>query len=81
MKIRKKLIQIRINKDLLQKDVAEAVDVTASYYGMIEQGKRNPNLEVAKKIADFFDTTVDDIFFENKNDNRLFGSAYGGCHG
>lgn len=46
---RKKLKELRIKNNLLQKDVAEVIGITPSYYGMIEQGVRTPTLPVAKK--------------------------------
>lgn len=73
MKERTKLIELRNNKDLKQKHIAKAVEITTSYYGMIEQGVRTPTLEVAKKIADFFETTVEDLFFEERNNSLLNG--------
>jgi len=68
---RVKLIQTRKSKGLQQKDVAKAVGITTSYYGMIELGKRNPDLEKAKKIADYFSMSVDEIFFCKTNNNLL----------
>jgi putative transcriptional regulator len=48
-----------------QSDIAEAVGITASYYGMIENGLRNPSLEVAKKLSNYFNVPTDQIFFAN----------------
>ncbi|MCY8117853.1 helix-turn-helix domain-containing protein [Bacillus spizizenii] len=31
--------------------------------GAIERGDRTPSLSLAKKIADYYGTTVDEIFF------------------
>lgn len=67
MKERKKLIKLRTSMGLKQKDVAESINITASYYGMIEQGKRTPNLSIALSIAKFFNTSVEEIFFEDRN--------------
>lgn len=61
---RTKLIQLRHERKLKQQDVAEAVGVTTSFYGMIEVGTRTPKLGLAKKIADYFGVCVEDIFFE-----------------
>lgn len=67
MKERKKLIKLRTSMGLKQKDVAESINITTSYYGMIEQGKRMPNLSIALSIAKFFNTPVEEIFFEDRN--------------
>lgn len=37
-----------------------------SGYNQLETGKRKINLEQAKIIADFFNKTIDEIFFNNK---------------
>ncbi|MCY8247885.1 helix-turn-helix transcriptional regulator, partial [Bacillus inaquosorum] len=34
-----------------------------SRLGAIERGDRTPSLSLAKKIADYYGTTVDEIFF------------------
>lgn len=51
---------------LSQQDVAKSIGITASYYGMIENGVRTPNLIIAYKISRFFDGTIEDIFLLNK---------------
>jgi putative transcriptional regulator len=66
-----KLIQLRRDRRLHQKDVAKAVGITTSYYGMIELRKRNPNLILAKKIASFFGVAVEDIFFDEPYNKTL----------
>lgn len=48
-----------------QREVAEAVGITTSYYGMIEKGVRNPSLNLAKRIADFYCEKLEDLFFTN----------------
>ena len=58
-----KLMAIRILKGLRQQDVAIGIGITTSYYGMIEQGVRLPQLQVAYKLARFFNMSIEDIFF------------------
>ena len=41
------------------------MNVAPDYISMIERGVRSPGFSLAKKIADFFGTTIDDIFFNN----------------
>ena len=47
-----------------QKQVADICSITHAYYCMIEQGKRNPSVRVAKKIAETLDLDWL-IFFTN----------------
>lgn len=61
--MREWLQKIRIDKKLTHDDVATAAKIKRAYYTMIENGTRNPSVDVAKKIASFlgFNWT---IFYE-----------------
>lgn len=61
--MKNKLFNLREGDGLTQKDIAEKIGITTSHYGMIELGVRNPSLIIAHKLAIFFKTTIDDIFF------------------
>ncbi|MGB9866576.1 MAG: helix-turn-helix transcriptional regulator [Bacillota bacterium] len=65
--MRKRLIELRKTKGLTQQQVAEALGITRSFYGMIETGHRNPTLDLAKRIAEIFGADIDELFF---GDNR-----------
>ena len=41
----------RERQELLQKDVADMVDITQTYYSLIERGERNINLSLALDIC------------------------------
>jgi len=56
------LITLRKKKNLTQAEVAKALSISRAYYGMIENKQRAPSLAVAKKIADYFNTRIEDIF-------------------
>lgn len=47
------LIDIRQNRQLYQKDIAAAADVSIMYISLIESGNKTPAPAVAKKIANF----------------------------
>ncbi|WP_300382391.1 helix-turn-helix domain-containing protein [Clostridium sp.] len=65
------LRQLRIGRDIKQVDLAKTLDITNDYLSSIERGAKTPSFKLAKKIADYFDTTVDEIFFNNQS-NELF---------
>ena len=71
------LIALRNQRNWLQKDVVEnlrrefGINITVSYYGMIEQGVRTPNLELAVAIADLFGKPVREVFFDQQNNKML----------
>ena len=66
------LIDARKQKNWLQKDVVEKLDIelgitiSESYYGMIEQGVRTPSLDIALAISDLFEMAPSKIFLKNK---------------
>lgn len=64
------LIEIRNSKGLTHQQVADEVNISRQYYGMIENGERLPSVDKAKKIGELlgFDWT---IFFENKSYKTL----------
>lgn len=47
---REHLIATRKKLGKTQEDVASFAGIHRSYYGLIETGKRNPNLNIAKKL-------------------------------
>jgi transcriptional regulator with XRE-family HTH domain len=59
------LKELRLKKNLDQKDVAEIVGITPQFYSYIEAGERRPSPEKAKKIAEIlgFDWT---LFYEER---------------
>ncbi|MFJ5746117.1 helix-turn-helix transcriptional regulator [Bacillus cereus] len=60
------------SKKNLYKEIASYCEVTERYIRMIDQKERTPSMETARKIAQFFDKSVDDIFFSNKSNFQFF---------
>lgn len=60
------LADIRNNLNMTHQDVADKINVSRQYYGMIENGERDPSVSTAKKIANTleFDWT---IFFDSQS--------------
>ena len=50
---------MREDKDLLQKDVAEILNISQTNYSKYELGKINIPISTLKKMAIFFDTSID----------------------
>lgn len=60
---REALIKLRGEK--ARSEVAFDLNITPQMLGAIERGDRTPSLYLAKKIADYYNTTVDEVFFGN----------------
>ncbi len=63
--------QLRELKGEKQYETAKNLGITNDYLSMIERGDRTPGFKLAKKIADYFDSTIEEIFF-NKGTNETF---------
>lgn len=60
--IKNKLKKFRKENNMTQKDLAKKMDVSRQTINAIETGKYNPSLELALKLAEFFETKVEKIF-------------------
>lgn len=56
---------LRIRKGLNQEELAKQLNVTRNSVSAWEHGTK-PSLDNAKKIADFFEVPINEIFFEKK---------------
>lgn len=50
---------LKINKKLLQKEIAEAVGISVRTYQRYETGERTPDTDTLIKLADYFDVSTD----------------------
>lgn len=55
--------EIREEKKIPQKEMAQALGVSRQTMTAIEKGKYNPSLELSLKIAAYFDRSFDEIFY------------------
>ncbi len=53
---------LRAIKGVTQEQLAEELEVTRQTIHAVESGKYNPSLELAFKLACYFDTAIEDIF-------------------
>ncbi|MCE9676590.1 helix-turn-helix domain-containing protein [Paraclostridium bifermentans] len=60
-----KLAAYRKLYELNQEDVAKMLNMSKTSYSYKETGKQEFRLNEAKMLADYFGTTIDEIFFNN----------------
>ena len=53
---------LRAIKDISQEQLAEALGVTRQTIHAVENDKYNPSLELAFKIAKFFEKSIEEVF-------------------
>lgn len=65
-----RLRELREDKDLLQKDIAEVLNCTQVCYSRYELGKRDIPTEVLVKLSDYYSVSIDYILGQTDNPKR-----------
>lgn len=65
MAIATNLKQVRMERNLLQEDLAIAIGSCGRTIGRIERGERNASLELALRLAKYLDIPVEELFHVN----------------
>lgn len=74
-KITCKIKDLRREHDLTQEDLAEKLGISRQSLINLEQGRWLPSLDLALNIADFFDQTVEEVFTNLENFEKLINQA------
>ena len=62
------LEKIRKERGIKQEDLANALEVSRQTIGSLENGRHNPSIILAFKIARYFDMSIEEIFiYEEEN--------------
>ena len=84
------LRELRTKKGVYQKDVAKYLGVDRTTYVKYERGDSEPSIDIIKKLANYFDVTVDFLVGEEKKANTFYqifwyaqsvAITIGECHG
>ncbi|WP_245860195.1 helix-turn-helix transcriptional regulator [Methanosarcina spelaei] len=70
--LKNRLEILRKQKGIKQEELAEALEVSRQTIGSLENGRYNPSIILAFKLARYFNTTIEEIFIyeEEKNDEN-----------
>lgn len=60
--LKNRLEELRKKKGINQEELAEALEVSRQTIGSLENGRYNPSIMLAFKIARFFGMAIEDIF-------------------
>jgi putative transcriptional regulator len=60
--LKNRLEEIRKERGIRQEELAAALEVSRQTIGSLENGRYNPSILLAFKLARFFDLTIEDIF-------------------
>lgn len=67
MNISKSLVELRKKNNLSQSDLATKTGISQVMVGKYERGDASPSIEVAKKIADAFEVSLDALVGDGQN--------------
>ena len=73
-----KIKELRKNKGILQKELADRLSVGKSTVAMWETNKREPDIDTIMKISEFLDVSVDELLGKNapESNAQLLPSEY-----
>ena len=60
--MKNRLEELRKQKGIRQEELAEVLEVSRQTIGSLENGRYNPSIILAIKIARYFDKNVEEIF-------------------
>ena len=64
-----RLKELREDKDLYQKDIADFLKIDQSNYSKYELEKINIPIDTLKKLADYYETSTDYLLYRTDNRN------------
>ncbi|MCM1064370.1 MAG: helix-turn-helix transcriptional regulator [Eubacterium sp.] len=60
--MKNRLEELRKQRGIKQEELADALEVSRQTIGSLENGRYNPSILLAFKIAKYFGTTIEQIF-------------------
>lgn len=60
----------RVEKDMTQKALSEAVGVSRQTINAIEKGEYNPTIKLCRKICRVLNKSLDELFWEDDEDEK-----------
>ena len=67
-----RLEEIRKHRNITQEELAAALEVSRQTIGSLENGRYNPSIILAFKIARFFGLAIEEIFIYEEEQNEKY---------
>lgn len=68
--MKNRLEEIRKQRGIKQEELAEILEVSRQTIGSLENGRYNPSIILAFKIARYFDMSIEEIFIYEEEQNN-----------
>ena len=65
-----RIIELKKDKKILQKDIAQAIGITVRNYQRYEKGEQQPTLPYLLALADYFNVSIDYLVGRSDDPNR-----------
>ena len=66
--MKNRLEEIRKSKGITQEELANALEVSRQTVGSLENGRYNPSIILAFKIAQFFEVSIEEVFIYEEDE-------------
>ncbi|MDO4513645.1 MAG: helix-turn-helix transcriptional regulator [Lachnospiraceae bacterium] len=66
--MKNKLEQLRKERGIRQEELAQAMEVSRQTIGSLENGRYNPSILLAFRLARYFDKPIEEIFIYEENE-------------
>jgi putative transcriptional regulator len=63
LEILNRIQELRLKKNITQQELADGVSITRATIIALEKGSYNPSLELSFRLAEFFNTNINKIFY------------------
>ena len=68
--MKNRVAELRWEREITQEDLADALEVSRQTIRSIENGRYNPSLELAFRIARFFGLSIEQIFMFEEDEGK-----------
>ena len=68
--VKNRIEEIRKERGIRQEDFAKSMGVSRQTISSLENGRYNPSITLAYKIAKYFDTTIEEVFIFEEEDEK-----------
>ena len=68
--MKNRLEELRKQRGITQEELADALSVSRQTVGSLENGRYNPSILLAFKIANYFRVTIEEVFMNPEGTNH-----------
>lgn len=78
--MKNRLEELRKQRGIRQEELAEILQVSRQTIGSLENGRYNPSILLAFKIARYFGLTIEEVFDFSELEGEVYSGRISGTH-